>query len=251
MLLLLLKVRLKVYKAWHENRTQLTLEVVYCYKWLALQCCKLLLSRIYDETRSREGIKFTINFQWRQLFSKYDIFLGRYAFIWSDVGRKDLLPQLNASIRLRQNLNKILHTVVYTKDLSSAIFRKKKVIGVLISTGWANCLQIWYKHNMYWYKTDQIIKLRFWWKIGLLHMHNMCNTLMSCGTLWRCLVEVEFCTVTCYKVLQNCYLLGLLTMSLHSSEQYPEVQILSDGVPKITLMCAEQTYLRQSLWSQS
>ena len=32
-------------------------------------------------------------------------------------------------------------------------------------------------------------------------------------------------------------------MSLHSSEQYPdrEVQLISDGVPKITLKCAEQT----------
>ena len=51
------------------------------------------------------------------LFSNNDIFLGRYAFIRSDVGRKDVLPQLNASIRLRQSLNKILHTVLYTKDL--------------------------------------------------------------------------------------------------------------------------------------
>ena len=56
-------------------------------------------------------------FEWRQLFSNDDIFFGWYAFIRSDVGRKDVLPQLNASIRLRQNLNKILHTVVYTKDL--------------------------------------------------------------------------------------------------------------------------------------
>ena len=32
-------------------------------------------------------------------------------------GKKDVLPQLNASTRLRQNLNKIIHTVVYTKDL--------------------------------------------------------------------------------------------------------------------------------------
>ena len=38
--------------------------------------------------------------------------------------------------------------------------------------------------------------------------------------------------------------LGLL-MSLHSSEQYLEVQIISAGVPKITLRYAEQTYSRQ------
>ena len=56
-------------------------------------------------------------FEWRPLFSNDDIFLGRYAFIRSDIGRKDILLQLNASIRLRQNLNKILHTVMYTKDL--------------------------------------------------------------------------------------------------------------------------------------
>ena len=52
-----------------------------------------------------------------QLFSNNDIFLGRYAFNRSDVGRRSVLLQLNASIRLLQNLNKILHTVVYTKDL--------------------------------------------------------------------------------------------------------------------------------------
>ena len=53
----------------------------------------------------------------RQLFSNNDIFLGRYAFNWSDVERRSVLLQLNASIRLHQNLNKILHTVVYNKDL--------------------------------------------------------------------------------------------------------------------------------------
>ena len=35
-------------------------------------------------------------------------------------------------------------------------------------------------------------------------------------------------------------------MSLHSSEQYLEVQIISAGVPKITLKYAEQTYSRKS-----
>ena len=55
-------------------------------------------------------------FEGRQLFSNNDIFLGRYAFNWSDIGRRSVLLQLNASIRLRQSLNKILHTVVYTKD---------------------------------------------------------------------------------------------------------------------------------------
>ena len=34
-----------------------------------------------------------------------------------EVRRSSVLLQLNASIRLCQNLNKILHTVVYTKDL--------------------------------------------------------------------------------------------------------------------------------------
>ena len=53
----------------------------------------------------------------RQLFSNNDIFLGWYAFNWSDGGRRSVLLQLNASICLRQNLNKILHTVVYSKDL--------------------------------------------------------------------------------------------------------------------------------------
>ena len=56
-------------------------------------------------------------FEGRQLFNNNDIFLGRYAFNGSHVGRRSVLLQLNASIRLRQNLNKILHTVVYTKDL--------------------------------------------------------------------------------------------------------------------------------------
>ena len=56
-------------------------------------------------------------FEGRQLFSNNDIFLGRYAFNRSDVGRISVLLQLNVSIRLRQNLNKILNTVVYTKDL--------------------------------------------------------------------------------------------------------------------------------------
>ena len=56
-------------------------------------------------------------FEGWQLFSNNDIFLGRYAFNRSDVGRRSVLLQLNVSIRLRQSLNKILHTVVYTKDL--------------------------------------------------------------------------------------------------------------------------------------
>ena len=56
-------------------------------------------------------------FEGQQLFSNNDIFLGRYAFSQSDVGRRSVFLQLNASIHLRQNLNKILHTVVYTKDL--------------------------------------------------------------------------------------------------------------------------------------
>ena len=66
----------------------------------------------------KDGIRMAKKiFEERQLFSNNDIFLGRYAFNWSDVGRRSVLPQLNASIRFRQNLNKILHTVVYTKDL--------------------------------------------------------------------------------------------------------------------------------------
>ena len=56
-------------------------------------------------------------FEGRQLFSNNDIFLERCAFNRSDVGRRSVLIPLNASIRLRQNLNKILHTVMYTKDL--------------------------------------------------------------------------------------------------------------------------------------
>ena len=56
-------------------------------------------------------------FERQQLFSNNDIFFWRYAFIRSDVGRRNVLLQLNASIRLSQNLNKMLHTVVYTKDL--------------------------------------------------------------------------------------------------------------------------------------
>ena len=58
-----------------------------------------------------------IIFEGRQLFSNNDTFVGRYAFNWSDVGRRSVFLQLNASIRLRQNMNKTLHTVVYTKDL--------------------------------------------------------------------------------------------------------------------------------------
>ena len=66
----------------------------------------------------KDGIRMAKKiFEGRQLFSNNDIFLGRYAFNWSDVGRRSVLLQLNASIRLCQNLNKILHTVVYTKDL--------------------------------------------------------------------------------------------------------------------------------------
>ena len=53
----------------------------------------------------------------RQLFSNNDIFLERCGFNRSDVGRGRVLIPLNASIHLRQNLNKILHTVMYTKDL--------------------------------------------------------------------------------------------------------------------------------------
>ena len=56
-------------------------------------------------------------FEGRQLFSNNDIFLGRYVFNRSDVGRRSVLLQLNASIRFRQNLSKILHTVGFTKDL--------------------------------------------------------------------------------------------------------------------------------------
>ena len=56
-------------------------------------------------------------FEWRQLFSNDNVFLGRYAFIRSDVGRTDVLSQWNASICLFKNLNKMLHTVVYTKHL--------------------------------------------------------------------------------------------------------------------------------------
>ena len=56
-------------------------------------------------------------FEGQQLFSNNDIFLRRYALNRSDVGRRSVLLQLNASIRLHQNLNKILRTVVHTKDL--------------------------------------------------------------------------------------------------------------------------------------
>ena len=56
-------------------------------------------------------------FEGRQLFSNNDICLERCAFNRSDVGRRSVLIPLNSSIRLRQNLNKILHTVMYTKDL--------------------------------------------------------------------------------------------------------------------------------------
>ena len=52
-----------------------------------------------------------------QLFSNNDIFLERCAFNWSDVGTRSVLIPLNAFIRLHQNLNKILRTVIYTKDL--------------------------------------------------------------------------------------------------------------------------------------
>ena len=56
-------------------------------------------------------------FEGRKLFSNNDIFLERCGFNRSDVGRRSILILLNASIRLRQNLNKVLHTVMYTKDL--------------------------------------------------------------------------------------------------------------------------------------
>ena len=66
----------------------------------------------------KDGIRMAKKiFEGGQLFSNNDVFLGRYAFNRSDVGRRGVLLQLNASIRLRQNLNKILHIVVYTKDL--------------------------------------------------------------------------------------------------------------------------------------
>ena len=62
-------------------------------------------------------------FGWQRKFSKggnYSvtmIYSWGYAFNRSDVGRISVLLQLNASIHLRQNLNKILRTVEYTKDL--------------------------------------------------------------------------------------------------------------------------------------
>ena len=66
----------------------------------------------------KDGIRMAKKiFEWRQLFSNDNIFLGQYAFIRSEVGRRNIFPQMNASTCLRQNLNKILHTVVYTKDL--------------------------------------------------------------------------------------------------------------------------------------
>ena len=66
----------------------------------------------------KDGIRMTKKiFVGRQLFSDNDIFLERCAFNRSDVGRRSVLIPLNASIRLRQNLNKILHTVMCTKDL--------------------------------------------------------------------------------------------------------------------------------------
>ena len=66
----------------------------------------------------KDGIRMAKKiFELRQLFSNNDIFLERCAFNRSDVGRRSVLIPLNASICLRQNLNKILHTVMYTKDL--------------------------------------------------------------------------------------------------------------------------------------
>ena len=66
----------------------------------------------------KDGIRMAKKiFEGRQLFSNNDIFLGRYAFNRSDVERRNILLQLNAFIRLRQNLNKILYTVMYTEDL--------------------------------------------------------------------------------------------------------------------------------------
>ena len=66
----------------------------------------------------KDGIRIAKKiFGRQQLFSNNDIFLGQYAFNRSDVGRGSVLLQLNASIRLFQNLNEILHTVMYTKDL--------------------------------------------------------------------------------------------------------------------------------------
>ena len=42
----------------------------------------------------KEGILMAKKiFEWRQLFSNDNIFLGRYAFIRSDVGRKDVLSK--------------------------------------------------------------------------------------------------------------------------------------------------------------
>ena len=66
----------------------------------------------------KDGIRMEKKiFEGRQLFSNNDIFLGQYAFNRSDVERRSILLQLNASICLHQNLDKILHTVMYTKDL--------------------------------------------------------------------------------------------------------------------------------------
>ena len=66
----------------------------------------------------KDGIRMAKKiFERRQLFSNNDMIFGWYAFNWSDVGRRSLLLQLNASTHLHQNLNKILHTVMHTKDL--------------------------------------------------------------------------------------------------------------------------------------
>ena len=56
-------------------------------------------------------------FERQQLFSDNNIFLGWYAFNRSDIGRRIVLLQWNASILLHQNLNKICHNVMYAKDL--------------------------------------------------------------------------------------------------------------------------------------
>ena len=56
-------------------------------------------------------------FEGWQLFSNNDMFLEQCALSRSDVGKRSVLILLNASICLHQNLNKILHTVMYTKDL--------------------------------------------------------------------------------------------------------------------------------------
>ena len=63
-------------------------------------------------------------FGWQRKFSNGGNYSVTMIYSWGGMHSFDLMsgeetyfPQLNAFIRLRKNVNKILHTVVYTKDL--------------------------------------------------------------------------------------------------------------------------------------